>query len=827
MRTTRLVGRAMSIRFRSPPFVGGLARRARPLWTVDLWMATAILAFLAVLAIALYGPSLAPHEPIFFVVEHGSDPRPYDPGRVFPFGSDVLGRDLFSLVLAGAPWTLSVVLVSGLARVAAAALVAVVTSRWQRARLPLEWLAEIASAIPATIVALLLVKIFVRADTSLLLVIGALLVTGWAGPYRVLRAELDRLGAAPFIEGARAVGVGRWRLIWRHQLPHLAPVLALNASQQVVASLVLIAELGVLGVAVGVTRTISIEESLTRIALTQVNVAVIADPPEWGGLLAGARTIESLWTTRWLVFVPGVAFALSAMAVALVGFGIARRYSRRDVISDLGSRGAAALTIVLLALFIGASLVPERYLDAREWSRRARAELRPTTTVEHAFNQAGLVPVGDRYAVTREISSIVRTSEAIIEVGDVRIAEPFPRALKDQPDRGRTAWSFINGRAGAGGGVVEAPLVFAGRGINAADYPPAPQAVVGPRNEDFARLIRDWEYADDYEGIDVRGKVVLLVRFIGIKPTRDRGPAQYVRGPSPDESVAHAIRRGATGVIFVDPALWLYNELPATVSYGAGALDGGTNPYYRAEQFYPATSANGVPVVVVGDVEGQRLAAALGLDIGPFFAQDDRDDARYRVSPSIDLGVLARVSVPLERRIVSIANPVAETPKAAESAPRIVVWGVRRPDAAHPPVDVLAALGRLVGNTRLPFVFVDFDPAPDPALNAKIIEEALAGRPLGLVVVLDRLDGALLQFTTTNGDLIPAFDLYARRAGVSAQPTLRTARPGELDGIAPFFDVRTVLITGTVGDADARPAAAALIGYLAGRLALGAEELPQ
>ena len=57
-------------------------------------MIGALFAFLALLFVALFGGRIAPYEPIYFVVEHGSDPRPYDPGLVFPFGSDVLGRDL-------------------------------------------------------------------------------------------------------------------------------------------------------------------------------------------------------------------------------------------------------------------------------------------------------------------------------------------------------------------------------------------------------------------------------------------------------------------------------------------------------------------------------------------------------------------------------------------------------------------------------------------------------------------------------------------------------------------------------------------------------------
>src|ERR1700704_3810746 len=132
----------------------------------DPWLFVGLLAFFGLVFLALFGERIAPHEAIYFVPEHGRDPRPYEPGLVFPFGSDVLGRDLFSVVLAGARATLTIVFFAGTARVAA--------------------------AVPATLVAVLLIKAFLRTDTNVPIIVGTLLVVGWAGPYRVLRAEVDR-----------------------------------------------------------------------------------------------------------------------------------------------------------------------------------------------------------------------------------------------------------------------------------------------------------------------------------------------------------------------------------------------------------------------------------------------------------------------------------------------------------------------------------------------------------------------------------------------------------------------------------------------------------
>ena len=102
---------------------------------LDLPTVVGLIAFFSLVCVALFGERLAPHETIYFVVEHGTDPRPYDPGLVFPFGSDILGRDILSLVLAGGRATLMIVAIAGTARVVAGMFVAAISSWWQPARL--------------------------------------------------------------------------------------------------------------------------------------------------------------------------------------------------------------------------------------------------------------------------------------------------------------------------------------------------------------------------------------------------------------------------------------------------------------------------------------------------------------------------------------------------------------------------------------------------------------------------------------------------------------------------------------------------------------------
>src|SRR3979409_767651 len=101
---------------------------------VDPWFAIGLFAFFALLFVALFGERIAPYEPIYFVVTRGDQQRPYAPGEVYPLGSDVLGRDLFSLVLAGARATLLIAVTAGLARVVSGLAIAVIASRGRPGR---------------------------------------------------------------------------------------------------------------------------------------------------------------------------------------------------------------------------------------------------------------------------------------------------------------------------------------------------------------------------------------------------------------------------------------------------------------------------------------------------------------------------------------------------------------------------------------------------------------------------------------------------------------------------------------------------------------------
>jgi peptide/nickel transport system permease protein len=766
----------------------------------DRLAVAALVAFFALLFVAVYGERIAPNEQIYFVVEHGKDPRPFDPGLVFPLGSDVLGRDLFSVVLAGARATISIVLLAALARVTAGVLVAVVGLWFRPARLVTETIADVVAAVPATLVAVIFIKAFVKSDTTVPIVIGTLLLVGWAGPYRVLRAEVDRLSHAPFTIGARVLGVSRWRLFWRHHIPHLVPVMAINLSQQVVASLVLLAELGVLGIVLSTARSLNVEESMSVVRAGPPQQAIMPDIPEWGAMLASSRTIEILWATRWVIFIPGAAFAITAGLIALIGFALARRYARRDIYKDFRLGLGVAIAAVLLVAAQG--LVPERYAAARSWAADARSFVTSATDVASALDGAGL----ELHEVTASHTTIVRTGQAKVTVAGVTLDQSF-RLPNDSAETVRVR-SLVSADYG-GGGIVEAPLIFAARGIVPLEDVPTMRYFTGRGKPELKTLVRN--YPNDYAGLDVRGKVVVLARFIGI----DAGVRGLVPGTSPGDAIFDALKRGAAGVIFVDPGVGdpkqtLYPNLPRY----------GLNPYDQIEVEFPPRSLADPPVIVVDPIAGARLLGPLGVDLSPYFAWDKVDAQWSRVSR--DLPATARLEVPVRADVSTATSLVAETPGLALDDGRIVVWSPANLSDTSTELarrDVLLSLARFAAARHLPFAFVWYD----PRLGPDEIRRFLYDRRVLLVAVLDDVERTTFRFTTANGDLIPAFDLYAENAGLKHDIT-RKSVPVDFVG-APLPELKTIVITTYGEKRDARADFLALLGYAAGRRTLGAPEL--
>ncbi|MFF3440002.1 ABC transporter permease [Streptosporangium sp. NPDC002721] len=229
---------------------------------------------------------------------------PYDPGRIdpgaswappsweHPFGADRLGRDLLSLILAGAGTTLRVGVAAALvATLVGTALAAAATSRWLGALVARAIDALI--ALPTLLLAMVLVAVYGAGTVVAVVAIG--LGEGFFVA-RVLRAEMARVLGSDYVVAARAGGAGRWRVMREHVLPNVLPTLTVLVSL-------------VMAIAV-----------LAEAALSYLGYGVPSDTPTWGRLL---EELQAQITIRPLVLVwPGLAIVVTVLGLNLLGDGL-------------------------------------------------------------------------------------------------------------------------------------------------------------------------------------------------------------------------------------------------------------------------------------------------------------------------------------------------------------------------------------------------------------------------------------------------------------------------------------------------------------------------
>ena len=253
-----------------------------------------LVIFSVMLFIAVLGPVLVPFNPLYFpgAIKPGGDP----PSMAHIFGTDRDGRDVFAMVINGARISITVGLFSMLIAGFVGVLVGAIAG-WMGGRVDniLMRLVDVLFAIPFLFVILVAARFFGRGDvTSLVLIFGLL---SWALIARLVRASFLSLREADFVDAARAVGVGGSRIAFRHILPNaLGPVIVamtlLMAANIVLESFVSFLNFG--------------------ISETQIS---------WGNALSNAQNALSLGNWWWAFF-PGMAIALTVIAINFVGDGL-------------------------------------------------------------------------------------------------------------------------------------------------------------------------------------------------------------------------------------------------------------------------------------------------------------------------------------------------------------------------------------------------------------------------------------------------------------------------------------------------------------------------
>lgn len=216
------------------------------------------------------------------------------PSRLNWFGTTREGHDVLAKMVHGTKTALAVGFVSmGIAATIGVLIGALAGYFGGWVDMLVSRLIEVVMCIPSLVLILALIAIVEKATIwHLMAVLG---VTSWTGIARLTRAEFLRLKELDYVTAARALGVGRWRIMFRHVLRNaLAPVLV--------------------PITFGIASAILTESALSFLGFGQ------APPnPSWGTILNAGRSNQQMW---WLIVFPGVAIFLTVLAYNLIGEGL-------------------------------------------------------------------------------------------------------------------------------------------------------------------------------------------------------------------------------------------------------------------------------------------------------------------------------------------------------------------------------------------------------------------------------------------------------------------------------------------------------------------------
>lgn len=242
--------------------------------------------------VALLAPWLAPFDPL---AQHDIARTSYlAPSAGHWMGTDKFGRDILSRIIFGARISLSIGFIATAISITIGTLIGAVAGYFGgKVDAVLMRFTDMVLAFPRLVLLIMIVALFSPSITVIILVLG---LTQWPGTTRIVRGDVLSLREREYVQAARALGMGRARIILRHLVPNvLAPVI-------VTATL-------------GIGNTIVMEASLSFLGL-----GVQAPTPTWGSMVAEGR--DNLLGAWWVATFPGLIIVAVVLAFNLVGDGL-------------------------------------------------------------------------------------------------------------------------------------------------------------------------------------------------------------------------------------------------------------------------------------------------------------------------------------------------------------------------------------------------------------------------------------------------------------------------------------------------------------------------
>jgi len=242
----------------------------------------------AVALLALFAPWLTPYDPMALKILD----RLQSPRATHWFGTDELGRDVFSRVIFGARYSLLIGAQVVLISMACGVLLGLAAGFFRRLDGPVMRLVDAMMSFPDILLAIALVAVLGASMTNVILALAIVYTPRVA---RVVRASTLVVRELLFIEAARALGISTWRILFIHILHNIASPILVQAT--FIFAYAVLAEAGLSFLGVGVPPVL----------------------PTWGSMISSGQQFAH--QAIWLVVFPGIAIILSALSLQMVGDG--------------------------------------------------------------------------------------------------------------------------------------------------------------------------------------------------------------------------------------------------------------------------------------------------------------------------------------------------------------------------------------------------------------------------------------------------------------------------------------------------------------------------
>ena len=272
--------------------IAAASSKRKPLWQLAIRNPNVIFGgviLLIMLTIAIFAPFLGTVDPQAVTPIRRLKP----PSAEFWFGSDMLGRDVYSRVLYGTRVSLAVGASVAICAIAIGMVIGLVSGYVRWADGIIMRIMDGLMAIPGILLAIALVSIW---RAGLITVIFAIVVPDVPRVVRLVRSIVLTVREEPYVEGAISVGTPTWVLLFRHILPNTIAPLIVQGTFVAAAAI------------------------LAEAALSFLGIGIPPEIPSWGNIMAEGRTLFRVFPHN--ILYPGIFLAFTVLAINIMGDGL-------------------------------------------------------------------------------------------------------------------------------------------------------------------------------------------------------------------------------------------------------------------------------------------------------------------------------------------------------------------------------------------------------------------------------------------------------------------------------------------------------------------------